>query len=84
MIDSVILNSSKIPFDQVMYKEEAQNKTLKGSMEVELSTPKNPADVDTMYVEFYIVDRSKNESNVERSPKFSIKSESGTVIKPQE
>ena len=76
-------NSSDIPYNSVMDKSEAQNKTLKGTIEIELSTPENPKNVDIMYVEFWIVDREGHESNKERSPDFSIYSEGGTIIKPQ-
>ena len=77
-----IYNSSDIPYGSVMNKSEAQNKTLKGSIEIELSTPfeieygmpmyHGLEEIDTMYVEFYITDRAQNKSNVERTPDFSI------------
>jgi len=61
-----------IPFDHVMNKDEAQNKTIKGTIEATLFRPLNPQDVDTMRIGFYIVDRSKKESNVDYTPDFSI------------
>jgi len=64
--------SSEIPYRDVMDKSEAQNKTLKGSIEVKLMTPINPQGIDTMRIEFYIVDRAKNKSNVDHTPDFSI------------
>ena len=78
--------SSAIPYNSVMDKSEAQNKTLKGTIEIKLETPKNQKDVDTMRVEFYIVDRAGNKSvnkegnPYEYTPDFSIMSETGTVI----
>ena len=80
--DESIYNSSDIPYSNVMNKSDAQNKTLKGSIEIVLSTPfeieygmpmyHGLEEIDTMYVEFYITDRAQNKSNVERTPDFSI------------
>ena len=78
-----ITNTMEIPYSKVMDKSEAQNKTLKGTIELELNTPENKSGMDTMYVEFYILDRKANKSNDERTPDFSILSPSGTIIKPQ-
>ena len=64
--------SSAIPYAEVMNKKEANNKTLKGTIEIALATPSKPLGVDTMRVEFYIVDRARNKSNVDVTPDFSI------------
>jgi len=71
--DSTITNSSAIPYSEVMNKDEALNKVLKGTMELELMPPWRIylQGIDTMRVEFFITDRAKNESNVERTPDFS-------------
>jgi len=75
-----ISQESEIPYNQVMDKSEAQNKTLKGTIEIAMETPSNPQGVDIMRVEFFIVDRAGNKSNIEYTPDFSILSETGTVI----
>ena len=67
-----------IPYDEVMNKEEAQNKVLRGIIEVELDTPWKQG-LDTMCVDFYITDRARHESNIERTPDFSIKDPSVPV-----
>ena len=72
--------SSKIPYEDVMDKSEAQNKTLKGIIEIELSKPGNLSGIDTMRIEFYIFDRAGNQSNTEYTPDFSIFSEPGAEI----
>ena len=59
-----INHSSEIPYGSVMDKSEAQNKVLKGTIEIELQTPISPQGVDTMRIEFYIVDRAAHKSNV--------------------
>jgi hypothetical protein len=74
--------ASDIPYSQVMDKSEAQNKTLKGTIEIELSTPERPAD-SIMYVKFYITDRKGHVSNNDSTPPFNIYSEAGTIIKSQ-
>ena len=75
--DTTIIQIEKIPYRDVMNKDEAQNKILKGTIDVKLSTPwitptDNPQEADTMRVEFYIFDRARNKSNVEYTPDFSI------------
>jgi hypothetical protein len=70
--DGDIAISSEIPYKSVMDRSEAQNKVLKGTIEIELVTPKKPQGIDEMRVEFYIVDRAKNKSNIEYTPDFSI------------
>ena len=67
-----VADSTDIPYDTVMNKDEANNKTLKGAIEVALSPPLKPQGVDTMRIEFYIFDRARNKSNVEYTPDFSI------------
>ena len=62
-----------IPWDDVMDKRDAQNKFLKGVIEIELVTPLfGLEELDIMRVVFYIVDRAGNQSNIERTPDFSI------------
>ena len=68
----IINNSTAIPYSSVMNKDEAHNKTLKGTIRIALITPNNPQDVDTMRIEFYIFDRSRNKSNIEYTLDFSI------------
>lgn len=51
----------RIPFDQVMLRE-GQNKTIKGSVKVDLS--ELIINYDTIKYEFYIKDRAGNKSNV--------------------
>ncbi len=68
-------NTSQIPYSEVMNKDEAQNKTLKGTIEALLIRPRKPyepSDVDTMRIEFFIVDRAKHKSNIDYTPDFSI------------
>jgi hypothetical protein len=78
--DSTSNYSSEIPYNEVMDKSEAQNKTLKGIIDIALDVPLDP-NVDTMYVKFYIVDRKKHVSNNDSTPPFSIYTETGAVIK---
>jgi len=66
-----------IPYSEVMNKDGAQNKVLKGTIEIQLETP-NQQNLDFMRVEFYITDRAKNESNLERTPDFSLFDISGS------
>jgi len=70
--DGTITISPEIPYDEVMNKEGANNKTLKGTIEIVLIKPTNTQGVDIMRVEFFIVDRASNQSNVEYTPDFSI------------
>jgi len=67
-----IADSTAIPYGSVMNKDEANNKTLKGTIQMELIPPLKPQGVDTMRIEFYIFDRSRNKSNIEYTPDFSI------------
>jgi len=71
-LTGTIADSTAIPYNSVMNKDEAQNKTLKGSIEIALDAPQRPQDVDTMRIEFYIFDRERNKSNVDYTPDFSI------------
>ena len=65
--------STFIPYDDgIMNKTNAHNKTLKGSIEIALSTPYKPQGVDTMHVKFWIFDRAGNKSNEDKTPDFSI------------
>jgi len=67
-----ITSSSEIPYGRVMDKSEAQNKTLKGTIEIEMQTPSDTQGIDIMRVEFFITDRAENQSNIEYTPDFSI------------
>ena len=60
LIDTVRIEGNvPIPYHQVMNKDEAQNKTLQGTIEIGLSTQFSvPPDIDTMRIGFYIVDRN--------------------------
>jgi len=69
--DSITL-WSEIPYHSVMDKSEAQNKVLKGEIEIELDTPRELQGLDMMRIGFYIVDRARNKSNIEYTPDFSI------------
>ena len=69
--DTTII-SSEIPYDEVMNKDEAHNKTLKGTIEIALTAPTKIQDIDTMRIEFFIFDRARNKSNVEYTHDFSI------------
>jgi len=79
-VNNTIDQESEIPYGSVMDKTDAQNKTLKGTIEIALETPMDPQGIDVMRVEFFIVDRAGNKSNIEYTPDFSILSETGTVI----
>ena len=68
----IIADSTAIPYEDVMNKEEANNKTLKGTIEIALFPPSKPQGIDTMRVEFYIVDRARNKSNIDYTSDFSI------------
>ena len=67
-----IADSSAIPYSSVMNKDEANNKTLKGTIQIALFPPFKPQNVDTMRIEFHIFDRARNKSNVDYTPDFSI------------
>jgi len=67
-----IADSTVIPWGSVMNKEEAHNKSLKGTIRIALDKPANIQGIDTMRIEFYIVDRARNPSNIEYTPDFSI------------
>jgi len=69
-----INDSIAIPYNNVMNKDEAQNKTLQGTIRVALVPPNISQEqkIDTMRIEFYIFDRAKNQSNIEYTPDFSI------------
>jgi len=67
-----VTDSTAIPYGSVMNKDEANNRTLKGTIQIALSAPRNPQNVDTMRIDFYIFDRARNKSNIENTPDFSI------------
>ena len=79
-LDGSIGQRSDIPYSSVMDKSEAQNKTLKGTIEIEMVMPTIFQGMDTMRIEFYIVDRARNQSIIEYTPDFSILSPVGTEI----
>lgn len=62
-VDSLLVDSIRysIPFAEVM-RREGQNKTLKGSIKVDVS--ELVINYDTIKYDFYIVDRAGNKSNV--------------------
>jgi hypothetical protein len=64
--------ASDIPWNSVMDKTEAQNKLLKGVIKVELFTPTELDGVDTMRIEYYILDRARSKSNIDHTPDFSM------------
>ena len=70
--DTLTTIKSSIPYDDVMDKDNAQNKVLKGTIQIGLSLPMKTQGIDTMRIEFYITDRAKNSSNIEHTPDFSI------------
>ena len=70
--DGTFTQSIAIPYDEVMNKDQANNKTLKGTIEIVLDTPTNIQNVDTMRVDFFIVDRATNPSIEKHTPDFSI------------
>ena len=62
-----------IPYDKIMNKDEAQNKVLKGVIKLTINDPpRNVTGIDTMRIEYFIVDRARNKSNVDHTPDFSI------------
>ena len=63
--------TSDIPYSEVMNKNEAQNKVLKGTIQIELNPPKQQG-LDIMRIEFYITDRADHKSNIEYTPDFSL------------
>jgi hypothetical protein len=67
-----INDSTVIPYNSVMNKDDAQNKTLNGTIQIALYPPSNPQDVDTMRIEYHIFDRAGHKSNVDYTPDFSI------------
>ena len=70
--NGITTQSAKIPYAEVMNKNEANNKTLKGTIEITIEAPINIQGIDTMRIEFFIVDRAKNNSNVDYTPDFDI------------
>ena len=74
-----ITDSIAIPYRSVMDKSEAQNKTLKGTIKMELSPPLQRPDADTMRIGFFIFDRdgkrslTEKEDSIEYTREFHIK-----------
>jgi hypothetical protein len=77
----VITQASNIPYNSLMNKDEAQNKTLKGAIEIVISTPSISEGIDTMRIEYYITDRAVHSSNVDQTPDFSIRNITDVPIK---
>ena len=71
-ITGSINDSTAIPYGSVMNKDEAHNKTLRGSIKKAIEAPSNLEDADVMHIKFHIFDRARNKSNVEQTPDFSI------------
>ena len=65
-------DSIAIPWDRVMDREGAQNKLLRGTIRMELTMPRNPQDADYMHIRYFIFDRARNQSNIDRTPDFNI------------
>ena len=70
--------ATDIPYEEVMNKYEAQNKVLKGTIQILFDTPKQQG-LDTMRVEFYITDRANHQSNIEYTSDFSILNTSESI-----
>ena len=77
-------DSTAIPYEgKIMNKESANNKTLKGTMEIVLTTPFKPDEVDSiMHVKFHIFDRAGHQSNIEQTPDFNLLTQDGEVKTP--
>ena len=71
-LTGTVTDSTAIPYKSVMNKDEANNKTLRGTIQILLSTPNKPKDVDIMRIEYFIFDRARNKSNINHTPDFSI------------
>ncbi|MDR1673347.1 MAG: hypothetical protein LBS09_07830 [Bacteroidales bacterium] len=75
----------EIPYDDnVMNKDDAYNKLLKGSMKAVLDVPYGPsaAGMDTVHIRFFIFDRALHQSNTEITPDFSILDDSVKIEQP--
>ncbi len=71
--DGSILQPQRIPFNNKMNRDEAQNKVLQGTIDVSLFAPSiSLGDTDTMRLEYYIMDRALHTSNIDYTPDFSI------------
>lgn len=70
--NSAISQESVIPWNSVMDKTEAHNQLLKGSIKLSMFTPTVLDGVDTMRIEYYILDRAGNSSNIDHTPDFSM------------
>lgn len=68
-VDSLLKDSIKfsIPYDDVMNRE-GQNKTLKGSIKINLD--ELIINYDTIKYDFYIIDRAGNKSNIAQTPEI--------------
>jgi hypothetical protein len=78
----ITTDAIRIPYDEdVMNKDEAHNKFLKGTMDIKLTIPygSSIAGMDTIRIEFFIVDRADHKSNVDITPDFSILADSVKV-----
>lgn len=70
--DSTTLNYAEIPWGEFMDKSTSQNKSLKGTINIQLNPPRQIAGIDSMYVLLYIIDRANNKSNEIHSPPIFI------------
>ena len=71
--DGTVQDSLDIPYREVMDRDEAQNKLLKGWITIHIPAPAfTPAGMDTVRIEYYITDRARHKSNIIYTPDFSI------------
>jgi hypothetical protein len=69
-----VVQTLEISYDKdKMDRDEAHNKILKGTIETKWNAPSGlSAGMDTVRLEYYIMDRALNRSNTEYTPDFSI------------
>ena len=74
-------DSTAIPYDEkIMNKESANNKTLKGTIEIVLESPLKPVEADSiMHIKFHIFDRAGHKSNIEQTPDFNFLTTNGAI-----
>ena len=77
-----IVQSSEIPYNDKMDRDQAQNKLLKGKIEISLTPPlASAAKADSFRIEFYIIDRALNQSNTDNTPNFKLSDEYTEITK---
>ena len=82
--DTGIVQTFRIPYNEQMNKDEAQNKRLKGKMDITLFPPSGPPPgMDSVRLEYYIMDRALLKSNIDHTPVFSILNTVGLEIKKE-